>query len=208
MNRRHSSHATGYFLDDLFRIGIRPDWELRLGGGGPAYLEEKGSRVAGVAPFYAGLKHHFFDRDHLPSMALLLNTNVPSPSRRFSNGRVDGNLLWVANKSWGKFELEPNVGPGVGWDADAREYFPQLVHATTLSYYPVKSFRIYAEVFGAIPGASDGKAATSAGLGIHWYDFRSSIAIDLSVTRGVSRLAREDNDWSVSLGFSLLRKGP
>lgn len=205
MNRQGSPHATGYFFDDLFRIGIRRNWELRLGGGGPAYREEDGSTFAGLAPFYTGLKYHMIDEDRLPSVGLLLNVNLPSPSDRFSAGHADGNILLVANKSWGPVELEPNIGLGAGWDADAGEYYAQLVHATTLSYYPVKSFRIYAEVFGLLPGETNGAASTSAGFGVHWYDFRKNIAIDLSATRGISRLAREGNDWSVSIGFSFLR---
>lgn len=205
MNRPRAPHATAYFFDDLFRIGVRPDWELRLGGGGLAYREEHGSKFAGLAPFYAGVKYHFLDPDHLPSMGLLLNANLPSPSHRFSSGQVDGNVLWVANKTFGPFEIESNLGPGAAWDADAHAYFPQLIHATTFSYYPVKSFRFYVELFGSLPGARDGKPATSTGLGVHWYDFRKNIAIDLSATRGLSGLAREGNDWSVSVGFSFLR---
>jgi hypothetical protein len=205
MNRQHAPRATGYFFDDLFRIGVRPDWELRLGGGGLAYREEHGSKFAGLAPFYAGVKYHFLDENHLPSMGLLLNANLPSPSHRFSNRHVDGNVLLVANKSWGPIELEPNIGPGAAWDSDARAYFPQFVHATTLSYYPVKSLRFYVELFGALPGTKNGMPATSTGVGIHWYDFRKNIAIDLSATRGLSRLARDGNDWSVSVGFSFLR---
>ena len=205
MNRQRSPHATGFYIDDLFRIGLKRDWELRLGGGGAAYREENGSRFGGVSPFYAGVKYHFFDRDHLPSMGVLLNANLPSPSHRFTSGRVDGNVLWVANQSWGPVELETNLGPGSAWDTEVRAYYAQLVHATTLSYYPVKSFRVYAEVFGMLPGAKDGQSATSVGVGIHWYSFRKNIAIDLSATRGVSRLARDGNDWSVSLGFSFLR---
>lgn len=205
MNRQNTPDATGWYFDDLFRIGLRRDWELRLGGGGLAYREESGSRFVGVAPFYTGIKYHFAHSDHLPSMGVLLNANLPSPSHRFTTGHVDGNVLLVANKSWGPVELEANAGPGAAWDADERGYFPQFVHATTLSYYPVASFRIYAEVFGATPAAKDGRPSTSAGVGIHWYDFRKNIAIDLSATRGLSRLAREGNDWSVSIGFSFLR---
>lgn len=206
MNRQRSPHATGYFFDDLFRIGIRRNWELRLGGGGPAYRREQGSEFAGLAPFYTGVKYHIIDaNDHLPAVGVLFNLNLPSPSHRFSTGHVDGNVLLVANKSWGPVELEANLGPGAAWDPAAREYYSQLVHATTLSYYPVKSFRIYAEVFGFLPGATNGDSSTSAGVGVHWYDFRKNIAIDLSATRGVSRLARESNDWSVSVGFSFMR---
>lgn len=205
MNRQRSPHATGYYIDDLFRIGVKRDWELRMGGGGAAYREEHGARFGGVSPFYAGVKYHLLHRDHLPSMGVLLNANLPSPSHRFSSGRVDGNVLWVANHSLGPVELEMNLGPGAAWDTEARAYYAQLVHATTLSYYPVKSFRVYAEVFGTLPSAKDGRAATSAGVGIHWYNFRKNFAIDLSATRGVSRLARDGNDWSLSLGFSFLR---
>lgn len=205
MNRQRSPHATGFYLDDLFRIGIKRDWELRLGGGGAAYREEHGAGFGGVSPFYAGVKYHLLDDEHLPSMGLLLNANLPSPSHRFTSGRVDGNVLWVANKSWGPFELEVNLGPGAAWDSEDRAYYAQLVHATTLSYYPVKSFRVYAEVFGFLPGAKDGRDSTSAGVGVHWYNFRKNIAVDLSATRGVSNLARDGNDWSVSLGFSFMR---
>jgi hypothetical protein len=205
INRQGSPHATGYFFDDLFRIGLRRNWELRLGGGGPAGREERASTFAGLAPFYAGVKYHIIDNDHLPSMGVLFNANLPSPSHRFSSGHVDGNILLVANKSWGPLELEGNIGPGAAWDADARKYYPQIVHATTLSYYPVKSLRIYAEVFGLLPGATNGESSTSAGVGVHWYNFRKNIAIDLSATRGLSRLARASNDWSVAVGFSFLR---
>ena len=206
MNRQRGPHATVYFSDDLFRIGVRRDVELRIGGGGLAYRREQGSGFAGLAPFYAGLKYHFLDEeDHLPSMAVLLNANLPSPSHRFSSGQVDGNVLLAANKTWGPIELEPNIGPGAAWDPDARAYFPQFVHATTLSYYPVKSLRFYVELFGTLPGAKNGDPATSTGLGVHWYNFRKNIAVDLSATRGLSRLARDSNEWSVSVGFSFLR---
>lgn len=195
-----------YSIDDLFRIGFERNWELRVGGATPAYRDGRTHGHVGILPFYLGLKRHFSDEKGMrPSMGWLLNVNLPSPSRRFTTGHVDADVLFVSNSSFGGWEFEVNLGPGIGRDADAGRHFPQAVYAFTPSYYPMESLRIYTEVFGELPGADNGRNLVSVGGGVQWYDLRRLIAIDLSVSTGLSRLARDSNQMSISLGFTILR---
>lgn len=193
-------------VDNLLRMGVRQNWELRLGGVAPVRERANSDRRTGLSDFVLGLKRHVADeRGARPAMGWLLNLKLPTASAGLGNDHMEGNLLWVANKGFSeRWELEVNVGPGFAYD-DAT--FGQAVYAATLSHFiPAgeRRIRIFGEAFGAIPAARDKRSATFVGAGVQWW-INHNVALDVGFQVGLSRLAKENARSSFYVGVGILR---
>jgi hypothetical protein len=185
-------------VDSLFRIGVADNWELRLGGQAPFRSSLGGGPgTTGFSDFVLGAKRHISDaRGGRPAMGWFFNLKLPTGSAGSSNGFVEGNVLFAANKDLcDQLELEVNIGPGIARD---RNFIAQGVFAGTLSYFTPKEskrVRIFAEAFGAAPALNGGRAATSAGMGIQYW-VKPRLAVDfgfqLGLTTAVQQTARSN----------------
>ncbi len=200
------------FPEILVRIGIAPDFELRIGWEGYSISDElfdtpnrSGRLVSredtrqGSNDLSVGIKHKLFEQEgFLPHFGILGAISVPSGSPGFSSSDVDPSLvlLWAYDIN-DIFAIAGNIGfAGISDDV---ERFLQTSASISLAMSLSDRLGFYVEYFGFYPGGMDTDDAHNINGGFT-YLISNDFQLDMRLGAGLNDQA---DDIVAGVGFSV-----
>lgn len=196
--------SRAYSMPTLLRYGVGDVLELRVETDGRS-IDHAGeaSNPAGYADTALGLKWHVRDEAQgLPSMALLLNADLPSGSRAWRGQGVRPTLRLTA-----EWELPAGMSlgmmPGVGLErTDAGERYGYGLFGVVLGKELTPTWRAFVEVAAPrIARAADGGTIATFDAGTAWL-LSDRCQFDAMLSLGLNRRT-PDAALTVGLSFKL-----
>ncbi len=200
------------FPEILVRIGIAPDFELRIGWEGYSITEElfdtpdrngqiisREDTLQGSNDLTLGFKHKLFEQKGLlPHFGFIGAISVPSGSYEISSGDVDPTLILIwAYDINDTFAIAGNVGfSGV---TEGIDRFLQSSASISLAMALSNQLGFYVEYFGLYPNSRDTDDAHYINGGFT-YLINNNFQLDIRLGTGLNELA---DDLFVGFGFSL-----
>ena len=188
----------------LFRLGLRPNLELRWATDGALFSKQPASTISGLGETYLGGKYRILEQSaHFPSLALRYTLKIPTAStaKGFSTGYSDHEIGVLLSKDFRPIHLDLSAlqlfcGRGPGQD---------LGHTTRLAFSGTRALTQnwggFIEAYGELPleKADPAFAGSIAGLS---YRLSSKLvlfsAVDLALT---DHLPREQ--FMVSISYAI-----
>lgn len=192
MERRDNGHDRALFIPTLLRLGISPNWELRVEGNGYEFTRVEDPTLGtvhsqGMPPTSIGVKYHIVDSEgpQRPSIGAILRIFPRSGSGGFQTRRTTADLRLAADWDFApNWSLNPNVGVAV-YEGDNNRQFAAGLFATTLSYNPNKALSIFVDTGVQTPEAPHGRTAMTYDCGVAYLVGRD-IQLDVSAGTGAA----------------------
>ena len=185
----------------LFRLGISPNWELRLESDGWMRASVDGDHGTGLADVAIGAKYHVAgSEDRGPSLGWLVHADLPSGAAGFRGHGVRPSLRFVA-----EWELEGGYSlglmPGLAYQSDdtGRRYTAGIFGVVVGKSWNDR-FRTFAELaLPQIASGADGGTVATLDLGGAWL-VNDDVQLDLAYSGGLNRYTP---DHALTLGVSV-----
>ena len=178
----------------LFRLGVLPGFEFRLGLGYSSY-SVPGETVEGFEPLSFGFKAELFAQSGLRPEMAILNTLVPSftGSSHFASDSWSGDILSAVSWDLGRgLGLGANLGVAFDGDTDGA-MFP---YSSALGFPLGQNLGGFVELFGLLAENSGPAHSGNGGL---VYLLNPDLQLDAYVSKGLNDRAP---DWFVGFGVS------
>jgi hypothetical protein len=192
LRRPDGGRETTVLLPTLFRLGLNPDWELRIESNAYAWdrLNEPAggtSKSGGAEPVSVGVKYHFLDGAGVrqPSLGIILRVFPPSGSGDFKTDHVTADLRLAAD--WDiapKWSLNPNVGVASYEDSSGKT-FQAALFATTLNFNPSPVLNLFIDTGVQSPESKHGHTSVIYDAG-GAYIIGHDIQLDVSLGTGAA----------------------